>query len=202
MKKILLLLSFAGVFACSNKQVQTTKPQAPINRTVVGITLGDSRKSVVDTLKNQGYNWEDVRGSLSWFRLNEEIEFSGHKFQTLSVYFKNAKVDELELMNRYYLEEQKEEAFKVYNEIKKKLDAKYLTYKDTIHTANLKYYTRYDDHKTNVILCLDFHPKEKVDPLFANDLKSIEDAMAYWYIDLWYSNTLDNITNEKDINSF
>ena len=200
MKKILMLLSLVCIVACGNKQAQTTKPVEPINRTIIGIALGDNRKVVTDTLKNQGYKWKDKGdSSFSWFEIDEGIQFSGYQFATVNIFFKDAKTDGFELMNEF---DKKEEALKLYNEIKKKLDTKYLSYKDIIHKASCKTYSRYDDHKTNVILVLDYHPKENVDPIFSDNRDMVNMCKEYWFVDVSYNNTMYTSTRKKETNAF
>lgn len=194
------LFSLLLIFFCScNSHVEqnkSIKEITSINNEVLKVKLGDARDQVLEKLTQQGYDFSESAGNISFISIENQVQFSGYFFDNVDFALVNSKVGWIQLEKEYNSEES---ARKGFEEINQKLSEKYISYKIDKQNDAVMLFNEYADRETDLIISLSYHPQEEL-PWYEHDSDLIHDAREYWSVGIMYTSKdpsfEDNKTND------
>ena len=186
------------LFSCQGKKSESVVVEKDsITCEILQVKLSDNPTVIKEKLTNQGYHWEESEGSggLCYIKVKGLFSFSGYYFENLNYCTFDAKI--------FMIHFDKEcdslvTAQKLYDEISKKIDAKYNKFKSDKLNDNFLSYVEYDDGKTNLSIGISHHEQEKIQWFFDEEDK--HNAREYWSVILYYSPNKE--AEEKNKNDF
>ncbi len=191
----LLLIFFCS---CNNhvEENKSIKDINSINNEILKVKLGDTRDQVLEKLTQQGYDWSELAGNISFISINNQVHFSGYFFDDVDFAIVNSRVGWIQLEKEYNSEES---ARKGFDEINQKLSEKYISYKIDKQNDAVILFNEYADRETDLTISLSYHPQEEL-PWYERDSDSIHGAREYWSVIIMYTSKdpsfEDNKTND------
>lgn len=190
----ILLVFF--LFSCQGKksESQLVKKNS-IACNILGVNLSDNTNQIKEKLTNQGYHWEEEVNTdgLSWIGVKDDFSFSGYYFTYLTYLIYDAKIFQIHFRKEF---DSPNDAQKFFEELCKKIDAKYSEFNTQNVNDNYLSYKEYNDGKISLSVGVEHHEQEKILPFF--DKEDIHNAREYWKVIICY----DPIKTEKNTNNF
>lgn len=197
---VILIFIVACIFSCQGKKDNTSIVENDsIACNILGVNLNDNPYIIKEKLTKEGYHWKEnvFKNGFCTIRIEENFSFSGHDFGDLSFHTMDTKLYLIQFGREC---DSLSSAQKLYDEVSKKILAKYSKFKD----LKVKQYDNcvksleFDDGKIHLLIGIFHHEKDEI--LASFDEEEKHRAREYWSVSISYLPQKE--VEDKDKNDF